>query len=190
MYDPRSVANFIVEVRRFLGGQTTQLQLQKLLYFCHASYLVTTRQPLVAGSFEAWEHGPVHPTVYRSFKRFGDAPITERASAINAVTGKIIHLPRPDKQAQRHIVRVVSSLYDLTARQLVDLSHAPNGPWDLVWKQKASKGAMLLDRTIAEHYSKHRLPITLVQDEDAAVILRDLPPYDDRPGEPLWEDHG
>ena len=179
MDDPRSIANFIVDARRFLGGTTTPLELQKLLFFCHASHLVGTGRPLVAGSFEAWENGPVHPTVYHSFKTFRSQPITRRALAVNLVTGEEVRLPKPDKTKQRLIVKTVVGLFELSAWQLVDLSHSINGPWDVVWRQRGSKGAVISDRTIAEHYSKHRLPIRATENENAEIDITDLPPYDD-----------
>ena len=179
VHDPRAVANFIIDTRRFLGGNTTALELQKILYFCHGSYLVGTGSPLVAGSFEAWEHGPVHPLVYHTFKDFRDTPLKRRASVRNVVTGKAMLIARPDKPAQRHIIKVVSSLFDLGAGTLVDLSHARGGPWDLVWRKKDSKGAVISDRTIAEHYAKHRVPVRADEANNATVILRDIPPYDD-----------
>jgi Protein of unknown function (DUF4065) len=37
------------------------LELQKLLYFAHAIFLIETGDPLVYGCFEAWQYGPVHP---------------------------------------------------------------------------------------------------------------------------------
>ncbi|MGZ0189059.1 MAG: Panacea domain-containing protein, partial [Alphaproteobacteria bacterium] len=51
------------------------MQLQKLLYFCHGWNLEIRGEPLVADSFQAWQYGPVHPSVYREFRYFGSADI-------------------------------------------------------------------------------------------------------------------
>lgn len=177
MIDPRSVSNFILDTRKFLGAQTTSLELQKILYFCHARYLVTEQKPLVSGNFEAWQYGPVHPVIYKAFREFSGNPITKRASSTNAVTGVTKAVGRPEKAIQRHIVLVVSSLYDLNAMQLVQLTHARNGPWDVVWRQNDSKGAIISDRTIEEHYAQHRLPIGAVEEAHAEIIYEDIPPY-------------
>lgn len=178
VFDPRSVANFIVDARRFLEVPTTPLELQKLLFFSHASFLKAHGDPLVAGNFEAWEFGPVHPLVYKSFKSFGDRPISKRATSRNVVTGKETVIARPDKLAQRHVVKIVSSLLGMTAGQLVELSHARNGPWDEVWRKRGWEGAVITDRMILEHYS-YLLPLRSLEDKDASIIYRDIPPYDD-----------
>lgn len=52
------------------------LKLQKLLFYCQAVTLVKTGKPLFSDKIEAWEYGPVIPTVYRKYKKF-DGKITE-----------------------------------------------------------------------------------------------------------------
>ena len=49
--------------RRSAGGphRTVTLELQKLMYFARAIFLIETDDPLVSGWFEAWQYGPVHP---------------------------------------------------------------------------------------------------------------------------------
>ncbi|SFJ30943.1 Panacea domain-containing protein [Jannaschia pohangensis] len=178
MHDPRSIANFIIDVRRFLNAETTSLELQKLLYFCHASYLKRYGTPLVSGNFEAWDFGPVHPVVYKAFKSFGRSAIISRAKSINAVTGEVRPIPRPDKPVQRHVIQTVTSLFDMTAGQLVDLSHAKNAPWDVVWRHKDSRGTIISDRTIDEHYRFHHLPRIASEKTDASIAFEDVPPYD------------
>ena len=63
-YDPRVVANLILDIRDELNLETTNLELQKLLYFSHAFSLNRFDVPLVSGFFEAWKNGPVNPAVY------------------------------------------------------------------------------------------------------------------------------
>ncbi len=52
------------------------MKLQKLAYYCHGYYLSVTGEPLVAGEFEAWPYGPVHPDIYQQYKHYGNAYIT------------------------------------------------------------------------------------------------------------------
>lgn len=178
MHDPRAISNFILDTKKFLGGDTTQLELQKLLYFAHATWLVGSNGPLVSGMFEAWQFGPVHPSVYQAFKHNGALAITDRAKSRNIITGEVRMIPRPEKAIQRHIVKVVSMFFDMSATQLVDLTHAKGGPWDVVWRQKDSKGAIISDRTIIEHYGRHSFPLSAVEERDARIIDTDVPPYD------------
>jgi uncharacterized phage-associated protein len=62
-YDPRGVANLMLDEAERLGVEVTHLALQKLLYFAHGLFPINCKRPLVSGCFEAWQHGPVHPAV-------------------------------------------------------------------------------------------------------------------------------
>jgi uncharacterized phage-associated protein len=59
-YDPRAVANLLLDLADRDDLAITNLVLQKLLYFAHGHFLIRTRCPLVQGGFEAWTYGPVH----------------------------------------------------------------------------------------------------------------------------------
>ena len=77
--DPRVVANLVIKEAARRRRPTTNLSLQKILYFIQGKYLAKHGVPLMQGYFEAWQYGPVHPLVYDCFKQSGAAPITEPA---------------------------------------------------------------------------------------------------------------
>jgi len=64
VYDPRCIANLMLDESARVGQSLTNLALQKLLYFAHAMFLIEQGRPLLSGYFEAWEYGPVHPAAY------------------------------------------------------------------------------------------------------------------------------
>ncbi len=66
-YDPRAIANLMLNEAERRGIRISNLALQKLLYFAQGIYLTQNKRPLVSGYFEAWKHGPMHPAVYRAF---------------------------------------------------------------------------------------------------------------------------
>ncbi|MFT8699275.1 type VI toxin-antitoxin system SocA family antitoxin [Acetobacter orientalis] len=138
-YDPRAIANKLLDLAAVIGDgemPITPLALQKLLYLVHFRYLAATGRPAVKGAFEAWQFGPVHPAVYKAFSDYGRLPITGRAKGKNILTGEERELTTPqDKNLHSSIVQVLSTVGYLTASKLVDLSHAPNGPWDTIWKK-------------------------------------------------------
>jgi uncharacterized phage-associated protein len=91
------------------GREITNLALQKLLYFAHALFLIERKRPLISGYFEAWEYGPVHPTVYQAFKSARDKPITFRATQRDIVSGATNPLPQPtESEVLSHIARIIS----------------------------------------------------------------------------------
>ncbi len=135
-YDPRAVANLLLDLAaKDHDGPIpiSNLALQKLLYFAHAHFLIRTETPLVQGYFEAWKYGPVHPAVYQAFKSEGDRPIMGRAEARNVMTGETWPLAPPDDAAVRRLVGdILRSYGHLSPGRLIDITHAPKGPWATV----------------------------------------------------------
>lgn len=182
MYDPRAIANLILEEGQLAERAVTNLALQKLLYFAHALFLVERKQPLVSGYFEAWQFGPVHPTVYQSFKSAGDQPITLRATAMNALTGARSEIPTPsDPTIRRHIQRVMMFYGALTPGRLVDISHAKDAPWHFVVensKGKVTLGLRISDEVILDRFKYHKVSVAEVPKvgepgDDAPILARD-----------------
>jgi uncharacterized phage-associated protein len=156
--DPRSIANLILAIRT---KPTTNLGLQKLLYFVHGAHLIRTKMPLVSGYFEAWQHGPVHTAVYNAFKNYGPRPIASPATRKSIRTGTVETVPLPDDDFVMKLVRsTVFSLDDLTAGQLVTMSHAHDGPWHVVSKRaqhEAMLGLRISNDLILERFKFHHL---------------------------------
>lgn len=154
--DPRAVANLLLKEARSRGYQVSNLKLQKLLFLCHAFYLVDTGQALVRGSFEAWQYGPVHREAYDAFKCFGSNPITEDAERFDPVTGTRRPIALPADRAMLDVVQRVVRFYGVkTPGELVELTHAKDGPWDYVVSAattSANIGLKISDGVIAERF--------------------------------------
>lgn len=162
-YDPRAVANFMLDLAAERDALVSNLVLQKLLYFAHGHYLIRHKNPLVQGAFEAWTHGPVHSAVYQTFKHHGGAPITSRAVGRNVITGEPRILARPESPAVEVILRDVLKAYGhLSPTRLIDISHASKGPWDAVMNKtqtSVSLGARIPDSVIRESFRHHKISI-------------------------------
>jgi uncharacterized phage-associated protein len=89
VYDPRSIANLMLDEGERIGQPLTNLALQKLLYFAHAIFLIERGRPLMSGYFEAWEYGPVHRATYQAFESAGAEPICFRAVRLNVITAAV-----------------------------------------------------------------------------------------------------
>lgn len=164
-FDPRSVANLLLDTAEGRSKPLTNLALQKLLYFAHALFLIEAKKPLVLGYFEAWQYGPVHPTVYKAFKVAGDQPIDFRAVKTDLVTGKTIAVaPAESRHVQDLVSRIIDSYGRMTPGRLVEISHAKNGPWDYVVGQgnvSLAFGMKIPDNVIVERFKYHKVPIAL-----------------------------
>jgi uncharacterized phage-associated protein len=155
-HDPRAIANLILAEAWVRGVEVSNLKLQKLLFLCHALHLVHKSKPLVHGSFEAWQYGPVSRIAYEAFRRYGERPITALAAQTNPATGKISELSIPNDLAILDTVRKVMEFYgSWSAGHLVALTHAKNGPWHFVVensKVKANIGLRISDTVIRERF--------------------------------------
>lgn len=142
-HDARAVANLLLQRATVRGMKMSNLALQKLLYFAHGAYLIRTGRPLVSGYFEAWRYGPVHPLVYETFKDQGARAITKTATRTDWSTGQEVALDRVvDQDAADAIDQILTSLGRLPVGRLIDLSHAPKGPWAHVVNEARTRGGL------------------------------------------------
>ncbi len=161
MHDGRAIANFILDVCDEAGRPLTNLQLQKIVFFCHAWSLAERNEPLIRHSFEAWEYGPVLPYLYREFKNFDRAPIRGRARRLNLLTGATeIALPEIDTNAQFFLRTIVDYYSRIDAFDLVELSHVAGGPWHNVWNHlgDVNPGMKIDNVEIEKFYAGARRP--------------------------------
>lgn len=70
------IVHFFINFCKEHGDCLTNLKLQKLLYLAQGWYLAFYDEKLFEDDIEAWVHGPVVPSVYSEFKKFGGAHIS------------------------------------------------------------------------------------------------------------------
>lgn len=155
--DPRAVANGILLMGKRRGVPLSNLAIQKLLYFAHASYLARYRVPLVRGVFEAWEYGPVCRAVYTELRDYGRAPVTNPIKGRDPFSSARSEISPPcEPVVCDHLDDIVRSLGALAPSQLVRISHAKGGPWEYVWNKCATEpivGNRISDRITAERFA-------------------------------------
>lgn len=138
-YDVRAIANLVLDCASSHGKSVTNLALNKIVFFLHTAYLTTFERPLVSAKIEAWEYGPVFREIYQSFKSYRDQPIDTRAYRLSPITGDrevcTVELTMEESQL---LVDEIGRLIEFSASNLVQMSHVPGGPWDVVWNHKAA----------------------------------------------------
>lgn len=82
LQSPMALANFVINFANNLGSPVSNLQLQKILYFIQAAFLVERGNPIISGNFSRWQYGPVLQEVYSSYRENGAAVINELAMNI------------------------------------------------------------------------------------------------------------
>lgn len=94
------------------------LKLQKLLYYSQAVHLVLNKKkPLFSDKIEAWMYGPVVPSVYRKYKKFGFDIIVSNEQDIDI------------DNSERDVIDMVLSYYgEMSPMELVSRTHKER-PW-------------------------------------------------------------
>ena len=117
-----AIANFFIRKSLKEKKPVTQIKLQKLIYFAHGFYLALREKPLVHEKIEAWQYGPVIPSVYHRFKKWGNRNI--RNVLVDNDANLII-----DEEDIEFLNLVWHKFSTLSAAQLVKISHEKDGPW-------------------------------------------------------------
>ena len=171
-YSTKAVANYFLDLAERDGKSLTPMKLQKLVYFAHGWYLALTEgKPLVDEHPEAWEYGPVFPSLYHAFKRFGGGAISGRASDVrietNPATGRrttfrfvtptLDEDPDPSsRDFSKGVVRRVWEVYGpWSGLQLSQLTHLSDGPWYATREANPQrKGSDIPDKDIQRYFAK------------------------------------
>ncbi|MHA3020435.1 Panacea domain-containing protein [Mycobacterium sp. BMJ-28] len=124
---PIDAARWLIAVAQDSGRPLTNFKVQKLLYYAHGEYLSRYGKPLFRAGFEAWEHGPVCPPVYRAFSDYGSGPIANVR----------VDLPRLATKIAANELAVLEQAWtdygDWSVAELWDDVHRPESPWERVY---------------------------------------------------------
>lgn len=135
-YSAKAFANMILNWADNLGVPVTPLKLQKMLFFVHADYLCRFGTPLINEEFEAWNYGPVVPSVYTQFKEFSREPITKRAVTFNPITRtSAVQVVELDTLLEGQVRAIFDIYIGVDAGLLSGISHRPGGPWSRAFEQ-------------------------------------------------------
>lgn len=122
------VANFFVEMaKRTPEDEMTNLRVNKLLFFAQGLSLINLKRPLFEEDIQAWDFGPVVPSVYRTFKICGSERIHEPAGdfSFDMFSSDEIDV----------LLDVIRDFGQYTTSKLVRLTHAKGTPWDTVYQK-------------------------------------------------------
>lgn len=132
----------------------THLKLQKLLYFLHGWHLAITGIPVVDEGFQAWDYGPVVPSLYQQLRHYGANAIDDYIREIDTVTGQpTAYVANIDDQQFWGILDKIWEQYaPFSALELSTLSHAPDSAWSFA-RQANPYNAPIDDVTIRNCFS-------------------------------------
>ena len=134
-YSAKAIANAFIDIAQERGEKLTQMKLQKLVYVAHGWNLALLDSPLIEDTIEAWQYGPVIPTLYNEFRGYGRADINDRATDVvirdNSFEIEYVspEVPLNDQQTRMLIQTVWDKYGHLSGPNLSDLTHRPGTPW-------------------------------------------------------------
>jgi|688.fasta_scaffold138291_2 uncharacterized phage-associated protein len=154
IYTSSAVANFFLDKAKKQQIGLSPLKLIKLVYIAHGWALALTEHQLFDEQIEAWQHGPVIPSLYHEFKNYGSRPIKEPAVEFDFTTGEMV---KPKIPENAEIVTILDKVWDVyhtcSAVQLRGLTHQANTPWSECY-QKGMKHLVIDNDKIKSHYQE------------------------------------
>lgn len=155
-YDAKAIANYFLELAKMKKEAMDLMKLQKLIYFAHGFYLAIKKEPLLDEQIEAWQYGPVIPSIYHEFKEFGNRPITRPATEFDATQFCFYAYPLPTDNLTKRLLEKVWEVYGVyTGIQLANMTHLPGSPWDKIYKKynhNIPKGTDIPEDIIKEYF--------------------------------------
>ncbi len=152
---PQQVANYFLDRADKEDVPISQMKLLKLVYIAYGWYLALTDDRLFDEGVEAWEHGPVIPSLYHEFKHFGKHPITAKATQTDWFSEEVFEPRIPLDNSELHFVlsKVWAAYKIFDAWSLRNKTHEDGSPWKEVFDPN-SRGVLLNDSSIKEHYKE------------------------------------
>lgn len=139
-----AVANYFISIGLFEDEEyMTNLRLQKLMYYAQACSLKMFGAPLFDEQIEAWGYGPVVPTIYHKYEKYGKNSITQVDSdfSIEIFTDKEMEL----------LAAVMAYYGNYSTSGLVNLTHSSGGAWEQAYNRPdkhISPAEMAADKTV------------------------------------------
>ncbi|MFM7345764.1 MAG: Panacea domain-containing protein [Tagaea sp.] len=167
----REATDHLIVLGHRSGKPPTPLDIQKMLYFVEGVHLALVNTPLFDEDFQAWKFGPVLPSVYRRFKRFGESKITLEVIDTKENGG-----------LSESVVSIINMVYDIFSKfqphELVGLTHLPDTPWDATRKETGARDGENSEKPIstdkiAEWFKKRWIEAIKSKTDEVTYLPKD-----------------
>lgn len=154
-YNPKAIANFFVRKARAENKNLTPMQIQKLIFFSHGINLAVFKDLLVSEDFEAWEYGPVLPSLYYETKLYGASPVHSELTDINLKSWDIFspYIDENDENTKKVLDFIWENYAQYSGIQLSHITHMEGTPWSQTY-EKCVRGKKISNDLIRDYYEK------------------------------------
>ena len=135
------VANYFLSLNDY--KDLTNLKLQKMIYYAYGWHLALYEAPLFEEQFEAWDYGPVIPSLYQAFKKYKDRPVPVSQDFNSDVIGS----------KTKFLDDIYIKYGHYSASKLCDLTHVTSTPWDIVYND-SSNNYIINDQLLKTYFSE------------------------------------
>ncbi|MCE9552028.1 MAG: DUF4065 domain-containing protein [Planctomycetes bacterium] len=160
-FESKAVANHLLDLAKCDGQSLSPMRVIKLAYIAHGWHLALTGSMLVDEYPEAWQYGPVIPSIYHEFKHFGNSPVTTPALRLDLRSRTLVPYRLPtttDAESARVVLDRIWEVYKpFDALQLSAMTHKEGTPWFITWHEKGGKdvrGKDIDTKLIKDHYEQ------------------------------------
>ncbi|MCQ2084812.1 MAG: DUF4065 domain-containing protein [archaeon] len=139
------VADFFIDLCKDSKHPMTNLRLNKMLYFAQGWHLATYGTPLFSDPIQAWDKGPVIPTIYHANKKYHSKaiPVLQNPGYLRKFDGSNINT---------FLVDVYNQYEFRSTQSLVSETHAEDSPWKMVFDGTLNKE--IPQELIQKHFSE------------------------------------
>lgn len=133
-YAAVAVANFFIGKSLAEEFPRTNLALQKLVFFSHATYYKKFGTPLVDDPAIAWPYGPVFLDLYQRLAKYGNSPVQEKIRVAKiaddgTISSGIPCIQEDDFDTKSFLSAAWNALGHFPVGKLVSASHSSGGAW-------------------------------------------------------------
>ena len=148
MYKALDIANFFIDMKNSTPEDyTTNLGVNKLVYFAQGCSLARNDRPLFSEQIQAWDLGPVVRSVYDAFSPCGNRPIS---SVYSKYSSELFNAEDLDL-----LIDVFNFYGQYTPFALVNLTHEKDTPWREVYEK--GKNNVISPESMKSYFIKHPL---------------------------------
>jgi uncharacterized phage-associated protein len=153
-----AIANYFIKKSNYT---VTPLQLIKIVYISYGYVLAILEEKLFSEEIEAWQFGPVVPSIYHTFKHYKKESVSELSTEItfddNFHFNEEIFTMDKENENYETTIQILDKVWDsykkYSGYELIDLTHKDNTPWSQVFKHNQHH-IKLEDSAIKTYYSK------------------------------------
>ena len=140
-------ANFFITIMQDDEERLTNKKINKLLYFVQGHSFLRLGHQFFDEDIQAWDHGPVVPSIYHTFKVCGFEPISEPTET----------LPEFTKEEAALLIDVAREYGKYTGAALERETHKKGTPWQEYYVEGV-KNIVIPKKVIEKYFLNRKLP--------------------------------